>query len=121
MLAAGNSATVVLLIALSACGAPLHSTGKPSHSASSGNDEDAQRADFRRRAAQIKIGMTRREVDRLLVAHDGGLSGLETSRYCQPPGIKADVTFTLAAPGRIGPGDTVVAPVRVYVERCWMD
>jgi hypothetical protein len=75
----------------------------------------ARFAEVTARAAKIKVGMTRAEVQMIFTRQDGGLSGA-ASRYYEDPEVKIEVPYDQTG-GAWKPENKVTGPVRVYRER----
>lgn len=80
------------------------------------------RTDIRQRAARVKNGMTRAEVERLFhdLGRDGGILELGHNRYCAF-GMTVQVPFASADPLRPAASDRVNGPVQVQVSQCSLD
>ena len=81
---------------------------------------EARLAEVTERAARIKVGMERSEVEKIFLQGDGGLSGPNRSRYYEDPEVKIEVPFDETG-GRWTPLNKVIGPVRIYRGRPFTD
>ena len=114
----------LLLLALAGCTqAPLVpppvSQGGSSRLAAEVSYE-SKLAEVERKAAQVKIGMTRAEVELLFREHDGGIQGPTVSRYYEHPEVMIEIPFDQTA-GNWSKANRVTGPPKVYRSRMHID